>query len=124
VAQLLVSVEDDGGTVATINLATADGKAFVNHYYPNQTDPANPVLPNMKHLVVLGLGPSSTMVGKTLQEAPFYSNTDSTQYYNRLLAVFEICEGGCRARLLGVLGATGDRLDSDVANYNNKSGEM
>ncbi len=114
----------DGMTVATINSGDATGRAIIAHIYPNQADANNPVPPANKKLIVVGLGPTNGMIGKTMQEAPFYSNTDSVQYYNRLLAVFELCSGGCRARLVGVLGATGDRLDTDVASYFLKPGEM
>lgn len=104
----------DGATVATVNIADDDGLAIVHHFYP-QADP--PVIPPDKKLVVFGLGPTNGMVGRAMQETPFYSNTDSTQYYNRYLVIFEVDGGGSRARLLGVVGGDADRIDEEIADY-------
>lgn len=104
----------DGATVATINTADEDGEAIVHHFYP-QVDP--PVIPDGKKLVVFGFGPTNGMVGRAVQETPFYSNTDSTQYYNRYLAIFEVDSGGSRARLLGIVGGDADRIDEEIADY-------
>lgn len=114
----------DGAAVATINESTAEGKALVLRLYPDQADPANPVIPSPKKLVVFGLGPSSTIIGKTLQETPVYPNNDGKQYYNRYLAVFELCGGGCQARLMTVLGAGGQRLDKEIQDFNTEPGVM
>jgi prepilin-type N-terminal cleavage/methylation domain-containing protein len=113
-----------GDFVASINGADSAGKAIINHFYPQQADPANPVPPGMKKLMVVGLGPQSSLIGKGLQEAPVFCNNDGTKYYNRYLAVFELCGGGCQARLMGVLGGCGDRLDKNITDYHTLPGQM
>ena len=109
-----------GAKVATINPADDDGKAIINHLYPQQTDSANPVVPTGKHLVVLGIGPRNTMMGTAVQEIPIYPNRDATLEYARFLAVFEASEDGSPAHLKTVLGADGDTINSETNEYYQK----
>ena len=109
-----------GATVATINSADDDGKAIINHLYPQQADSANPVVPTGKILVVMGIGPRNTMMGTAVQEIPIYPNRDATQEYARFLAVFEASNDGSPARLKTVLGADGDTIGSETNEYYQK----
>jgi Tfp pilus assembly protein PilE len=110
----------NGSTVATINPADDDGKAIINHIYPDQKDNKNPVVPSDKILVVFGIGPRNTMMGKAVQEIPVYPNRDATQEYARFLAVFEASNDGSPACLKTVLGADGDTIGSETAEYYQK----
>ncbi len=106
-----------GGTVATINPVDDDGKAIINHLYPQQANSAAPVVPTGKHLVVVGIGPLNTIMGNGVQEIPLYSNRDPTQEYCRFLAVFEASEDGSPAALKTVLGSDGDTIGSETNEY-------
>ncbi|MCY2927964.1 MAG: prepilin-type N-terminal cleavage/methylation domain-containing protein [Planctomycetota bacterium] len=111
----------NGGTVATVNPADDDGKAIIAHLYPQSTDGSgNPVVPAGKMLVVVGIGPTNTMMGKAVQEVPSYPNRDVTVEYGRFLAVFEASDGGSPACLKTVLGADGDTIGSETAEYYQK----
>lgn len=101
-----------GGTVATINPADGDGQMIIGHIYPGQTS-----VPTGKHLVVFGVGPMNTMVGTSLQEIPLYPNRDPSVEYCRFLAVFEASEDGSPANLKLCLGADGDTIGSETAEY-------
>ena len=107
----------NGDTVATINPADDDGKEIIDHLYPQQADPDNPVVPTGKMLVVMGIGPKNTMVGDTVQEVPLYPNRDVTHTYGRFLAVFEADDGGSPAVLKTVIGADGDMISGEIAEY-------
>ncbi len=106
-----------GGIVATINPADDDGKAIINHLYPQQANSAAPVVPTGKHLVVVGIGPLNTIMGNGVQEIPLYSNRDPTQEYCRFLAVFEASEDGSPATLKTVIGSDGDTIGSETNEY-------
>ncbi len=60
------------------------------------------------------------MIGSALQEVPFYTNTNSNQYYNRMLACFETCTDGTRARLLGVVGGDADLPSDEIGDYDGR----
>lgn len=107
---------DTGVKVATINTADDDGQALVEHIYPG----SGGTVPAGKKLVVFGLGSRSTMLGQLMQEVPFYSNTDVTQYYSRYLAVFQISGGGSRAELKAIVGSDADRIDEEIADYHER----
>lgn len=107
---------DTGAVLATLNNAVGaddDARAIVEHIYPENGGD----VPVGKRLVVLGLGSHSSMIGQVAQEIPFYPNTDQTQYYSRFLAVFEISSGGSRAQLMAVVGADGDLISEEIADY-------
>lgn len=108
---------DTGTVLAELDLTDDDAKAIVNHIYPRQADPANPVFPTGKKLVVFGFGQQNTAVGNLVQEVPFYPNTDVTKYYSRFLAIFEVDNGGARADLMAVVGADGDQIGDEVGDY-------
>lgn len=105
-----------GTVLPTLNLAADDDAvAIQNHLYPNGApDPAE------KRLVVLGFGSRNTAVGNLVQEIPFYPNTDVTKYYSRFLAIFEVSSGGSRAQLMAVVGADGDMIKEEIADYYEK----
>lgn len=120
--------------VATLNLGTdphapanapvgsfeGDAVNIARHIYPS-TNPAAPMVPAGKKLVVFGFGPYNKCIGNTpgalLNEAPFYANTNQTKYYNRFLCVFEVDDGGSRAKLVGVLGSDGDLITEEIADF-------
>ena len=108
--------------VATINATDGDGKAIIDQIYPtNQlAGGTSGAIPAGKSLVVVGFGPLNGAVGDVMQECPFYSNTDPTQYYARFLAIFEADAGGARAELKMVVGADADRISEEIGDYYEK----
>lgn len=105
---------DTGTQLAALNTAADDdAQAIQAHIYPNG-------VPAGKRLVVLGFGSRSTAIGTVLQEMPFYPNTDTTKYYSRYLAIFEVDSGGGRANLMTVVGADGDQIYEELADYYEK----
>lgn len=109
----------DGSVVATVNAADGDGRAIIDHIYPENRLPGgvSGTVPSGKKLVVFGFGPLNTVIGDILQESPTYANTDPTQYYNRNLAIFEVSAGGSRAELKAVVGGDADRIDEEVNDF-------
>jgi len=101
---------DTGTVLAALNPADDDANAIVAHIYPNGQ-------PAGKRLVVFGFGSHSTAIGNLVQEVPFYPNTDVTKYYSRFLAIFEVDSGGGRADLMAVVGADGDQIGDEIADY-------
>jgi len=104
-----------GEIVATLNSGPGgddDANGIVDRFYPQGGG-----VPAGKKIVVFGFGPRNLCIGDVLQEAPFYSNTDARQYYNRFLCCFEVDSGGSRARFLGALGADADRMDEEINDY-------
>ncbi len=88
----------------------------MQQFYPQTAG----VPPTGKRVVVFGLGPMCTLIGRSgmIQEAPLYANSsDRTLYYARDLVCFEVDDGGSRARFLGALGGDGDRLDEEIEEY-------
>lgn len=108
-------IED--GYVATLNNtgvnADDDAKAIVQHIYPEDGG----AVPAGKKLVALGFGSHSSAIGELVQEIPFYANTDQTQYYSRFLAIFQVSSSGSRAQLMAVVGADGDLISEEIADY-------
>lgn len=105
--------EDEDATPPADTDGDEDARNIVSHIYPG----SNGIIPFGKKLVALGLGSRNTMVGKLMQEVPFYSNTDVTQYYSRYLAVFEVSNKGSRAELKAVIGSDGDLIKEEIADY-------
>lgn len=61
-------------------------------------------------LVVLGIGPSNSAIGKTITNCPTFPGNDG-KYYGRFLAVFKVYDSGERATLVGVMDAHGRTPD-------------
>lgn len=113
----------EDGLVATLNNASDDdAKAIVDGIYPENklSTGVSGTIPAGKRLVVFGFGPINSAIGDVLQECPTYANTDSTQYYNRLLCIFEVDSGGSRAQLKKVVGGDADQIAEEVADYYEK----
>ncbi len=105
---------------ALANGADEDAIGIARHVYPTALA-TDQLVPDGKRLVVFGFGRFNKCIGNStgalLNEAPFYANTNSTLYYNRFLCVFEVDDGGSRAKLVAVLGSDGDRIDEEVADF-------
>lgn len=108
---------DTGEVVATLNPTDGKAQGIIRSLYPRQADPDNPVIPTGKNVVVFGFGPTNNMVGEDLQVAPFYPGVNATQYYNRYLAIFEIDDGGGRARMMAIMGGDGDPLEEEIYDF-------
>lgn len=109
----------NGATYATINTADGDGRALIDHIYPENRLPTGTsgAIPGGKKLIVVGVGPLNSMIGDVVQDTPFYSNTDPAKYYHRFLAIFEFSTGGSRAELKAVVGTDADRLDEEINDF-------
>ncbi|MEZ6184376.1 MAG: prepilin-type N-terminal cleavage/methylation domain-containing protein [Planctomycetota bacterium] len=120
-ARLLQTGDQVAIVNATLNGSASndgDAVAIMEHFYPQSAVPGTP--PSGTRVVVFGLGPRCTLVGRSgmLQTAPLYANSsDRNKYYARELVAFEISDGGSRARFLGALGADADRLDEEITEY-------
>lgn len=112
-----------GGKFATLNAtgSTADGDAkdIVNQIYPANKLPGgvSGATPAGKQLVVFGFGPLNQAIGDVVQDCPAYSNTDSSKYYCRFLAVFEARDDGSRAELKLVVGTDGDLVRDEMNDF-------
>lgn len=103
----------NGSTVATLNApADADAQNIMNSLYP-----PSGVLPAGKKVVAFGVGPLNEMIGDVLHTAPFYANADQTKYYTRFIALFEVDDGGGRARFLTTIGADGDQISEEIQDF-------
>lgn len=101
---------------ATVASPEGDADAIMQRFYPQ----TNGVPPSGTRVLVFGLGPLCTLVGRSgmLQSAPLYANSaDRNRYYARELVCFEVSDGGSRARFLGALGADADRLDEELTEF-------
>ncbi len=111
-----------GDTVVTLNLATAnpgdleEAQAIAADFYPE----LGGAIPPGKKIVAFGLGRFSTIKGDLMHTIPFYANADQTTQYTRFLVLFEADSGGGRAKLLGTIGADGDRLEGEIADFYEK----
>ena len=108
---------DTGTILATLDTTDPDAQAIISHIYPNPDTTAVNGVPAGKRLVVFGFGSHSTAIGNLVQEVPFYPNTDVTKYYSRFLAIFEVDSEGGRADLMAVVGADGDQIGDEIADY-------
>ncbi|MGE0713053.1 MAG: type II secretion system protein [Planctomycetota bacterium] len=107
---------------STLNGAAAPGEgdadAIMQRLYPTSTPIGTP--PANTRVVLFGLGPRSTIVGRDglMQSAPLYANSgDRTRFYARYLLAFEVSSTGSRARFLGAFGADADRIDEEIQEF-------
>lgn len=106
---------DDAGALLTTG-TDGDADDMMVSLYPQ----TNGQIPTGVRVVVFGLGPRCTLIGRNgmAQNAPLYANSsDRNIYYARDLVAFEVSAGGSRARFLGAFGADGDRLDEELTEF-------
>jgi prepilin-type N-terminal cleavage/methylation domain-containing protein len=93
-----------GGSLTNVSqLVTALGyelDATTQKYRPAGTTTAGDI-----RLVVLGIGPSNTANGRTMQTPPFDTNVDNSKVYNRFSGVFTVYSPreGRRSQLKAIL---------------------
>jgi prepilin-type N-terminal cleavage/methylation domain-containing protein len=102
-----------GDSIATLNAADPGAQETLANLYPQ----TGGTVPAGKKVVVFGLGPANGIVGSQLHDAPTYPNADHVTIYCRFLCAFEISDDGKDAKLLGTLGADGDPLEGEIADY-------
>ena len=109
----------DGGAVATLNPADGDALDIINQIYPANklAGGTSGAVPAGKQLIVFGFGPLNQCIGDVIQDCPAYSNTDSSKFYTRFLAVFEARNDGSRAELKLVVGADGDLTRDEMNDF-------
>lgn len=89
-------------TVATVNLATAEGRNLLRQIYPASDPGAAPTLPpGVGFIVAVGVGASNSMIPDTMLNAPTYPGNDG-KYYGRYIAYYAVFATGERAQLVGV----------------------
>jgi prepilin-type N-terminal cleavage/methylation domain-containing protein len=108
-------------TLAFVNTATTntEGQQLLRALgYVNETT-GIPELPAGVSLVLLGVGPSNTALGKTLQTPPFDTNVDPSKEYNRFVGVFAVYSPreGRRAQLKAILCPRGRILNRNLSEY-------
>lgn len=75
------------------------------------------VIPSDIKLVAFGVGPNSTLLGKTMLNAPIYPGNDGT-YYGRYVAIFKVYADGRRVQLAMVTDAYGRFPDYSAKQFN------
>ena len=78
-------------------VAEVTAGAVFDEMYPTGTQPAG------EHLIAVGLGPNSSVAGKTMANVPTSSRLDADTYYNRYIAIFKAYEDGRFAQLAMVV---------------------
>jgi prepilin-type N-terminal cleavage/methylation domain-containing protein len=99
-------------TVAKVTVATGEGALLASEIYPAG-------VPSDVQLVVFGIGPGNTAVGKTMASAPTDSRVDSSAVYGRYLAVYATYEPreGRRAQLKAILNAKGRTANNALSEF-------
>jgi len=77
------------------------------------------VIPDNKKLVVMGIGPKSSLLSKVMVSAPTSAMTvdDSTATYCRYLAIFEVNQNGTAASLKMITDHRGRQIGARVDQY-------
>lgn len=103
---------DVADQLAFLNPASTGGLRIVAQLYPDG-------LPTDVNLVLLGVGPSNTAIGRTMQSVPFDTNVDTSTVYNRFIGVYAVYSprNGRRAQLKAVLCPRGRLLNSNLSEY-------
>jgi prepilin-type N-terminal cleavage/methylation domain-containing protein len=114
------------GNIAAIDETDGDGEGIWRQAFPGKTDaeiglggsPAPGSLIAKGDLIALGVGPSNEMIGDAILNVPSYANIDPAKFYNRLIAIFYVRKDTAkRAFLRGVLGADGDNMQDEIADF-------
>jgi prepilin-type N-terminal cleavage/methylation domain-containing protein len=106
-------------TLAFVNPTSSEGQQLLRALgYVDETTQL-PALPTGVSLVLLGVGPSNTALGKTLQSPPFDTNVDPSKEYNRFIGVFAVYSPreGRRAQLKAILCPRGRILNRNLSEY-------
>lgn len=106
-------------TMAFVNAGTTNGRQLLTSLgYVNATT-GLPELPTGIRLVLLGVGPSHTAIGRTMQSSPFDTNVDTSAVYNRFIAVFAVYSPreGRRAQLKAVLCPRGRIINRNLSEF-------
>lgn len=103
-------------TGSNVMLCVTPGSALWNQIYPvglpeSQIDETN------GSLVVMGIGPGCSMIGKTLLSAPLYPGGDPTTQYQRYMVIFAAYKNTNRAQLKCVVDSYGRTIAGALSNY-------
>jgi prepilin-type N-terminal cleavage/methylation domain-containing protein len=109
--------------MAFLNTTTATGASLTN---VNQLLTAlgyvsgtTPTLPTDIRLVLVGVGPSNTAIGRTMQSVPFDTNVDTSETYNRFIAVYTVYSPreGRRSQLKAILCPRGRVVNRNLSEF-------
>jgi prepilin-type N-terminal cleavage/methylation domain-containing protein len=108
------------GPVAVVNPATTNstGLELLSSLYPGAT-PSTPAVPADVRIVLFGVGPANTAIGKTIQSPPLFTELDPTVNYGRFLiavAVYNPREGR-RAQIKAVLDPKGRVVNRQISEF-------
>jgi len=103
----------DGKDVAIVNTTSGNGLLLAKEIYPDG------VVPTGVKLVVFGVGPSNTALGRTMQSPPHDARVAEEGVYSRFLAVFAVYDprAGRRAQLKAVLNALGRTQNNALSEF-------
>jgi hypothetical protein len=101
------------GNFAFVNTSVGNGQTLARALYPDGAVPAD------VSLVLMGVGPSMTANGRTMQAPPFDTNLDNSLEYGRFIAVFAVYSPrqGRRAQLKAVLCPRGRIVTSNLSEF-------
>jgi len=110
-SSLITPVSISGGaTFASLNLTSGTSSMMATNTTDLQTELGGHVIDtDNNYYIVFGIGSGSSMIGKTIHEAPVHfaqtGNMSADSKYNRLVALFEVPKSGMmpRAKFLGSL---------------------
>lgn len=120
------AIEDNPGNTGTIprDLVSGQEVAFLNTTSPNGLQLLAMLypegMPTDTRLVLMGVGPACTAMGRTMQSPPFDSSiADPSKEYNRFVAVFAVYSPreGRRAQLKAVLSSRGRTHNRNLSEY-------
>ena len=109
----VVRALDTTGNFAFVNTTSPNGALLARALYPDGVVPAD------VSLVLMGVGPSMTANGRTMQAPPFDTNLDNSVEYGRFIAVFAVYSPrqGRRAQLKAVLDPRGRIVTSNLSEF-------
>jgi prepilin-type N-terminal cleavage/methylation domain-containing protein len=101
-----------GDKLAYLNTSNTTAQKLLATIYPDG-------LPSDVKLVLMGVGPSCSANGRTMQSPPFYTNVDPSKTYNRFIAVFAVYSPreGRRAQLKAVLSSRGRTQNENISEF-------
>ncbi|MDG2222251.1 MAG: prepilin-type N-terminal cleavage/methylation domain-containing protein [Rubripirellula sp.] len=112
----------DGSNVALLDPDTTEGQKVLTELYPETLDTGTGLysIPAGIQLVVLGIGRSNELVGRTMQSIPLDPRVDNSKVYGRYAAIFACYteRAGRRAQLKCVVNGKGRTTNDALSEFN------
>lgn len=108
------------GAVAVVDPSTtnATGLQLLSSLYPG-TSPTVPAVPSDVRIVLFGVGPANTSIGKTLQSPPLFTELDPQTNYGRFVIAVAVYNprAGRRAQIKAVLDSKGRVVNRQISEF-------